>query len=401
MHAPAMKKMNLGLLFGGRSCEHEVSVVSARSIFNAIDRSKYQVSLIGIDKAGHWRLADDFDRLLSGGAVTPVEPRRAGETGGGGDDLITLDLHHRGNLSATTTPMVRNSPAAVDVPAVDVPAVDVIFPALHGTFGEDGTIQGVFEMAGIAYVGCGVAASALAMDKVLAKKVFTAAGIPQAAYLGVTASQWRRDPNEIIERGETQLGYPMFIKPANLGSSVGISKAHDRAQLKTAIQLAFQFDTKIVLEQSMENCIEAECAVLGNADNAQASVVGEIIPGAEFYDYTTKYIDDKSELVVPANLPDPAAERVRELAIKAFREIDGAGLARVDFFVHRTTGQVTLNEINTLPGFTPISMYPRLWAASGVPYPELINRLIELALETHRAKASLLRAFEPPGPPES
>ena len=377
---PDMKKTNLGLLFGGRSCEHEVSVTSARSILNAIDRDKYNVSLIGIDKTGHWHLADDFAQLLGDGVVKKPA---------GGNDLITLDLHYHGNLSAQANPARRTTPA-----------LDVIFPALHGTFGEDGTLQGVFEMAGIPYVGCGVAASALAMDKTLAKKVFIAAGIPQVAHTEFTAAQWRRDPAAIMASGESRLGYPMFVKPANLGSSIGISKAHDRAQLKNAIQLALKFDNKIVLEQSMENCMEVECAVLGN-DDPQASVVGEIIPGAEFYDYATKYIDDKSELVVPANLPDHTAAQVRELAVAAFKEIGGAGLARVDFFVNRETLQVTLNEINTLPGFTPISMYPRLWEASGVPYAELIDRLIQLALETHRAKAALQRAVELPGPSAS
>lgn len=382
-----MKKINLGLLFGGRSCEHEVSVTSARSILGAIDRDKYDVSLIGIDKAGHWHLADDFAQLLGDGAVKPLVQRTAdsAKNPAGGNDLITLDLHHHGNLSAPTDPARRSSP----------PALDVIFPALHGTFGEDGTLQGVFEMAGIPYVGCGVAASALAMDKTLAKKVFVAAGIPQVAHTAFTAPQWRRDPAAIMAYGESRLGYPMFVKPANLGSSVGISKAGDRPQLQNAIQLALGFDNKIVLEQSMENCLEVECAVLGN-DDPRASVVGEIIPGAEFYDYATKYIDDKSELVVPANLPDQAAAQVRELAVAAFKEIDGTGLARVDFFVNRETWAVTLNEINTLPGFTSISMYPRLWEASGVPYADLIDRLIELALEIHRSKAALQRAFPPP-----
>ncbi len=384
-----MKKINLGLLFGGRSCEHEVSVTSARCILQALDRSQYNISLIGIDKTGHWHLADDFDSLLGGGEVKPIAHRaharnKPDDTTGG--NPVTLDLHYQGNLAATTPPP----------PDAALPSLDVIFPALHGTFGEDGTLQGVFEMAGIPYVGCGVAASALAMDKILAKKIFAAAGIPQADYLGVTAAQWQRDPNAVVERGEARLDYPIFVKPANLGSSVGISKAHERAQLQAAIQLAFQFDNKIVLEQSMENCIEAECAVLGNADDAQASVVGEIIPGAEFYDYTTKYIDDKSELVIPANIEAQAAERVRELAVTAFQEIDGAGLARVDFFVHRETQQVTLNEINTLPGFTPISMYPRLWAATGIPYADLIDRLIQLALQTHRQKTALQRALELP-----
>ena len=387
-----MKKINLGLLFGGRSCEHEVSVTSARCILQALDRSQYNISLIGIDKTGHWHLADDFDSLLDGGEVKPIaHGKSAANADHSGGNPVTLALHYQGNLATATA-------AAATAASADaaLPSLDVIFPALHGTFGEDGTLQGVFEMAGIPYVGCGVAASALAMDKILAKKIFAAAGIPQADYLGVTAAQWQRDPNAVVERGEARLDYPVFVKPANLGSSVGISKAHERAQLQTAIRLAFQYDNKIVLEQSMENCIEAECAVLGNADDAQASVVGEIIPGAEFYDYTTKYIDDKSELVIPANIEAQAAERVRELAVTAFQEIDGAGLARVDFFVHRETQQVTLNEINTLPGFTPISMYPRLWSATGIPYANLIDRLIQLALQTHRQKTALQRALELP-----
>lgn len=372
-----MKKLNLALLFGGRSCEHRISVISARSILAAIDRDKYNLFLIGIDRAGHWHLADDFEALLEDGAVNP--PTHAA-------DRVTLALHHHGNLSPAAGSTRRQ---------VVLPALDVIFPALHGTFGEDGTLQGVFELAGIPFVGCGVAASAVAMDKILAKKILAAAGIPQAAYIGLTAAQWARDPAEILDRGEVRLGYPIFVKPANLGSSVGIGKAHGRAQLRDAIESALRFDTRIVLEQSLENCMEVECAVLGN-DDARASVVGEIIPGGEFYDYAAKYLEDTAELVVPANLPEHAAEQVRQLSVSAFREIDGAGLARVDFFVDRDTWAVTLNEINTLPGFTPISMYPRLWAASGVPYNELIDRLIELAVERQLAKAALQRAFEPP-----
>lgn len=392
-----MKKKNLGLLFGGRSCEHEISVTSARSILAAIDRDKYHISLIGIDKSGHWRIADNFAQLLSGNVVKPLASPTDSMPGDAHSNspMITLALHQHGNLSA-----MHNSACNNRSPSQPLPEIDVIFPALHGTFGEDGTLQGVFEMAGIPYVGCGVAASALAMDKILAKKIFAAAHIPQAAYLDFTATQWQHDGTAILARGEAQLPYPMFVKPANLGSSVGISKVHTRAGLQSAIELALSFDNKIVLEQSMENCIEAECAVLGNAtlgkQQTQASVVGEIIPGAEFYDYATKYLDDKSELVVPANIPEQVAERVRELSIAAFHEIDGAGLARVDFFVHRETWQVTLNEINTMPGFTPISMYPRLWAASGLPYAELIDRLIELSIEAHQAKSALLRTFQPP-----
>jgi len=269
--------------------------------------------------------------------------------------------------------------------------------ALHGTFGEDGALQGVLEMAGIAYIGCGVAASATAMDKSLAKKVFRAAGLPQAPHIDVAADEWRRAPAGVLQRVAAQLNWPaapLFVKPANLGSSVGISKAHDGDGLRAAIDFALRFDAQIVIEQSLEDHREIECAVLGHAHNAQASAVGEIIPGAEFYDYTTKYLDDKSELVAPADVPESVAARVQELSLAAFKEIGGDGLARVDFLVARD-GEVTLNEINTMPGFTPISMYPRLWTVSGLPYPALIDRLIELALETHRAKSRLQRAIDP------
>ena len=396
--------LHIGILFGGRSCEHEVSVTSARSIVAAIDRDHYQVSLIGIDKAGHWHLADDLDSLLDDGAVK-LRAHAADSAHKPGGDLITLDLHHRGNLAPA-----RRAPVVPDASSPDqaaLPVLDVIFPVLHGTFGEDGAVQGALELAGIAYVGCGVASSALAMDKIMAKKIFAAAGLPQVAHLAIKAP-WRRghddamgdaagdvmgdEMTDVVARAEAQLGYPMFVKPANMGSSVGISKAKTRGQLVVAIEHAFEFDNKILIEQAMQNCREIECAILGNAD-ARASVLGEIIPGAEFYDYATKYIDDNAELVVPADLPEHAAARARDLALAAFTEIDGAGLARVDFFVDKTTSQVTLNEINTMPGFTPISMYPKLWAASGIPYPELLDRLIELAIENHQSKQSLKRVF--------
>ena len=375
------RKINLGIFFGGRSCEHEVSVTSSRSILNAIDRDKYNVHLIGIDKSGHWHLTDDIDKLAASGSVAAL-----GNDSSASSSSVSMSLHHQGNL----TPQLSSQ----DQGGRDVspPALDAIFPVLHGTFGEDGTLQGVLEMAGIPYVGCGVAASALAMDKALAKKVFAAAGIPQAAYRAYRQSDWNRDQESIIQTIEDRLGYAVFVKPANLGSSVGISKAKDRDELIKAINHAFEFDTKIVVEDSMENCHEVECAILGN-DDPEASILGEIIPGAEFYNYETKYIDDKSELVVPAPLDESTTERVRQMAIDAFLAIDGSGLARVDFFVHHETNEIFLNEVNTMPGFTPISMYPRLWAASGVPYEELIDRLIQLAIDEHNSKQSLKRSF--------
>ena len=375
------KKINLGILFGGQSCEHEVSVTSARSIEKAIDREKYHVHLIGIDKSGYWHLGDDVEALTSSGSVTQLQQGQNHP-----DTAVSLELHSSGNLVAQTgSTMQSHAPARP-------PMLDVVFPILHGPFGEDGTMQGVLETAGLPYVGCGVAASALAMDKVLAKLVFAASGIPQAPYMIAETVEWQQNQNRMIDLVEQKLEYPMFVKPANMGSSVGISKAGDRHGLIDAASLAFQFDNKVVIENSMENCREIECSVLGN-EYPQASVPGEIIPGAEFYDYHTKYIDDKSQLVIPAPLDDETTRRVQSLAIEAFRAIDGRGLARVDFFVNRSTNAVILNEVNTMPGFTPISMYPKLWAASGIAYEDLIDKLIELAITHFESKQSLKRTF--------
>ncbi len=375
------KKINLGILFGGQSCEHEVSVTSARSIEKAIDREKYHVHLIGIDKSGYWHLGDDVEALTSSGSVTQLQQGQNNP-----DTAVSLELHSSGNLVAQTgSTMQSHAPARP-------PMLDVVFPILHGPFGEDGTMQAVLETAGLPYVGCGVAASALAMDKVLAKLVFAASGIPQAPYMIAETVEWQQNQNRIIGLVEQKLEYPMFVKPANMGSSVGISKAGDRHGLIDAASLAFQFDNKVVIEKSMENCREIECSVLGN-EYPQASVPGEIIPGAEFYDYHTKYIDDKSQLVIPAPLDDETTRRVQSLAVEAFRAIDGRGLARVDFFVNRSTNAVILNEVNTMPGFTPISMYPKLWAASGIAYEDLIDKLIELAITHFESKQSLKRTF--------
>ena len=371
-------KLNLGILFGGRSCEHEVSVTSAISILKAIDPHQYNLSLIGIDKSGHWQLATDLDQIIENGKVRDLLPDSLSDSL---KQSVSIDLHHQGNL--TRVIQERHLP---------VPRLDVIFPVLHGTFGEDGTLQGALEMAGLPYVGCGVVASALAMDKALAKKVFAAEGIPQAPYLVCTIHDWRRRNDYLVKTVEQTLGYPSFIKPANMGSSVGINKAANHVQLISAINHAFDFDNKIVIEQAMQNCREVECSILGN-EHPRASVIGEIIPGAEFYNYETKYLDDKSRLVIPAALEEKTSQRIRQLAIAGFKAIDGAGLARVDFFVNRETNQIFLNEINTMPGFTPISMYPQLWAASGITYPQLIDRLIQLALEQHQLKQSLKRSF--------
>lgn len=377
MNNNVRQKINIGILFGGRSCEHEVSVTSARSVLQAIDKDRYEVCLIGIDKQGYWHTARNIEMLTHQGEVASLEGNPNDPST---SNIIALEAHHEGNLASRVSQHAN------------LPVLDVIFPVLHGTFGEDGTIQGLFEMAGIPYVGCGVAASAIAMDKALAKQVFDAVGIPQAPSQMVQRHLWDDDADGVLDRAEAEFGLPIFVKPANLGSSVGVGKAHQRDELRRCIEDALQYDNKIIIERSMENCQEVECAVLGN-ESVEASVVGEIIPGAEFYDYRTKYIDDKSRTLIPARLPDTTTQQVRDLSIRAFQAIDGSGLARVDFFVDRDTREIFLNEINTLPGFTPISMYPKMWAASGVPYDRLIDRLVELALERHASGARLKRAF--------
>ena len=353
-----MSRTRVLLLFGGRSAEHEVSVVSARSVYAAIDRERYDVVLAGIDQQGRWYFGGkNSELLLSTTAVVP-------------------DKQVPARLSTAGTSLVSED--GDDLPDSEF---DVVFPLLHGPYGEDGTVQGLLELAGLAYVGAGVAASAVGMDKALARAIFAASGLPQTQYSVIARSDWRRAQVPVLERLEGEHDYPLFVKPANLGSSVGISKAHDRQELKAGLELASQYDTKLIVERSVENARELECAVLGN-EYPKASGVGEIIPGAEFYDYTTKYIDDQSELVIPAVLEKSESEAIQELAMRTFKAIDCSGLARVDFFM-RPDGSVLVNEINTMPGFTPISMYPKLWAAAGVAYGDLIDRLIQFGLERH------------------
>jgi D-alanine-D-alanine ligase len=358
-----VSRIRVLLLFGGRSAEHEVSVVSARSVYAAIDRERYDVVLAGIDQQGRWYFGGKDSESLLSSTVVP-------------DDQVPA------RLSSAGTYLVSED--GDDLPGSEF---DVVFPLLHGPYGEDGTVQGLLELAGLAYVGAGVAASAVGMDKVLARAIFAASGLPQTRYTVIMRSDWRRAQVPVLERLEGEHDYPLFVKPANLGSSVGISKVHDRQGLQAGLELASKYDTKLIVERSVENVRELECAVLGN-EGPQASGVGEIIPGAEFYDYTTKYIDDRSELVVPAVLEKSETESIRELAIRTFKAIDCSGLARVDFFM-RSDGSVLVNEINTMPGFTPISMYPKLWAAAGVAYGDLIDRLIQFGLERHLDRKDL------------
>ena len=353
-----MSRTRVLLLFGGRSAEHEVSVVSARSVYAAIDRERYDVVLAGIDQQGRWYFGGkNNESLLS-------------------TTTVVTDKQEPARLSTAGTSLVSED--GDDLPDSEF---DVVFPLLHGPYGEDGTVQGLLELAGLAYVGAGVAASAVGMDKALARAIFAASGLPQTQYSVIARSDWRRAQVPVLERLEGEHDYPLFVKPANLGSSVGISKVHDRQELQAGLELASQYDTKLIVERSVENARELECAVLGN-EYPKASGVGEIIPGAEFYDYTTKYIDDQSELVIPAELEKSESEAIQELAMRTFKAIDCSGLARVDFFM-RPDGSVLVNEINTMPGFTPISMYPKLWAAAGVAYGDLIDRLIQFGLERH------------------
>ena len=354
-------KTRVGILFGGRSAEHEVSVRSARSVLDALDRRKYEVTMIGIDRDGRWLAAGDAARVLREGSVNQS-----------GLAPLVLDHHDGGEL------MTRSGSGLGSAGAVDV-----IFPILHGPYGEDGTVQGLLELAGIAYVGSGVLGSAVGMDKEMMKRAFRAEGLPQGEYLSVLRSRWRSQPLAVREEVERDLSWPVFVKPANMGSSVGISKVHDGSEFAEAMEEAGRYDRKIVVEAGIGNCREVECSVLGYEDPV-VSAIGEILPGNEFYDYEAKYVDDTSELIIPADLRPETAERVREVARRAFIAIDASGLARVDFFISGPEETVLLNEINTMPGFTEISMYPKLWEESGISYPELIDRLIELALERHR-----------------
>jgi D-alanine-D-alanine ligase len=387
-----MKKLRVGILFGGRSGEHEISLLSAASVFKAIDPNKYEVVPIGITKDGRWLTASDAERLLHGKAGEGARPTlRAGDPDTtasaavlqNGEAVVFPPEPHNSSMTPfqTEAPVRRASDRAINV--------DVIFPVLHGTFGEDGTIQGLLELADLPYVGAGVLGSAAGMDKDIMKSLFRAAGLAIVKHVTVLRSEWESVPKKVQKLVESKLKYPVFVKPANLGSSVGISKARDRRELGPAIDEAAKFDRKIVIEEGVggkkNKAREIECSVLGN-DNAQASVPGEIVPSAEFYDYSAKYLDEGSQLIIPAKLTKAETKTVQELAIAGFRAVDCSGLARVDFLMDPKSRKIYLNEINTMPGFTSISMYPKLWAASGVGYSELISRLIQLGLDRHAEK---------------
>lgn len=370
------KKLRVGVIFGGRSGEHEVSVRSAGSLIEAIDRKKYDVLPIAISQEGKWLSPPDAVRLLPEPAQNLFPTSTLSERSS--QVAILGDPSHTGLMSLRPR---QGSPASQPI--------DVVFPVLHGPFGEDGTLQGLLEMAGIPYVGCGVLASSCGMDKVAMKQLFQVAGLPMCRYTWFLRSQWQRDASSVTRTVKRELGFPCFVKPANLGSSVGVSRADDKGSFVKAVELAAQYDRKIVVEELVD-AREIECAVLGN-DQPEASLPGEYVihdNSAGFLDYTEKYTKTGHvEFVVPAPLTKRMTAKIQTMAVKAFQSVDGAGLARVDFFLKRDSGDLIINELNTMPGLTEVSGYPKMWAASGLSYPKMLDRLIELALERHQEKA--------------
>ncbi|MEX2089219.1 MAG: D-alanine--D-alanine ligase family protein, partial [Bacteroidota bacterium] len=360
-------RIRVGVVFGGRSAEHEVSLVSATSVINALDRNKYDVIPIGISHEGRWLSSGEALRLLKERVDIQNQP----------EHILVPDPRKQGLVP------LQNSGTAVTSHAVDV-----VFPVLHGPFGEDGTIQGLFELADVPYVGSGVLGSAVGMDKVIQKQLLRQAKLPVAPDIWFPYDEFARGQKKIIASIEKKLRYPCFVKPPNMGSSVGISKAHTRGELIAAIHLAGEFDRKILVERGIQHAREIECSVLGNEEPV-ASVPGEIIPSNEFYDYDAKYVDGKSRAEIPAKLSKAAVKRIQDYSVRAFKALDCAGMARVDFLVQRGGTKMYLNEVNTIPGFTSISMYPKLWQASGLSYPELLDKLITLALQRHEAKKKL------------
>ncbi|MEK3732109.1 MULTISPECIES: D-alanine--D-alanine ligase [Paenibacillus] len=355
-------KLTVGLVYGGKSGEHEVSLSTAFAVMNAFDYEKYEILPFYITKQGTWKVGAVMSAPFS-------EQEELKLSQGEGTEAA---------LNAVFSRLYGS----------EQPKVDIMFPLLHGTFGEDGTIQGLFEMADIPYVGTGVLASAAGMDKVVMKKLFEIAGLPQCDYDYFNRTQWNRSQHDVLQSIEDKLGYPCFVKPANLGSSVGISKAKDREQLTSAIETALKFDNKIIVEQFVD-AREVEVSVLGN-DEPMASVPGEIVSSSEYYDYAAKYTDGQSQMQIPASIDPDTADRLRELAIQAFKAIEGSGITRADFFIRRSDGAIMINEVNTMPGFTPFSMYPLLWRETGVSYRELLDRMIELGLERYNSKQSLV-----------
>ena len=388
------KRIRIGVIFGGRSTEHEVSLVSASSVMNALDKDKYEVIPIGITPSGEW--------LTGGHAMGLLKEKKANDES---RVFLPPDPTVRALVPASGSSMTEHQAGQL------TDSLDVVFPVLHGIFGEDGTIQGLLELAGLPYVGAGVLGSSLSMDKIAQKMVCLQAGLPAADFRWLRSVDWFRAPDApetpvltgqlanldhkaIIDKVADELGFPVFVKPPNMGSSVGISKAHDKSELKTGIITALQYDRKVLIEKGVPNAREIEVSVLGN-ENPQASVAGEVVPSNEFYDYDAKYVDDASDLLIPAPLDDSLHQAIRDTAIKSVLAVEAEGMARVDFLLERGTGRFYLNEINTIPGFTRISMYPKLWGATGISYSQLLDELVRLAIDRHDKRAKLNTAYKP------
>lgn len=378
-----MKRLRVGVIYGGRSGEHEVSVASAAAVMANLDRTRYEPVPIRIEKDGKWTIADRLPTSTSAAEVIEQARLEAARS-----IRHLREVHLVPHPSDETILTIERAAGDVDRALVTGLGLDVIFPVLHGPLGEDGTVQGLLELANVPYVGAGVLASAVGMDKAVMKLVFLAKGLPIVDYIVVTRREWKNDPPAVVTRVQQRFGPPVFVKPANLGSSVGISKVKTPEALQPAIDLAAEFDRKIVIEAGVPEAREIECAVLGN-DKPEASVPGEIIPSREFYDYEAKYLDAASKLEIPAQLTQAQTAEIQRLAIEAFLSIDGSGMARVDFLLERASGRIFVNEVNTIPGFTTISMYAKLWAASGLNYSALLDRLVALAFERHSEKQQL------------
>lgn len=376
MNSSTTGKIRVGVIFGGRSGEHEVSLISANSIIKALDPEKYDVVPVGITKKGSWVVGLKPDAML--------EAQNKHKH-------ICIPFPDQGRATLNCDPTNKGLVLVDKSTHQNRVELDIVFPIVHGTYGEDGTLQGLLEQADIPYVGCGVLASAAGMDKTIAKKLFRDAGIAVAPFKEILRSEWRRNPDSIMNTIEEEFNYPCFVKPVNSGSSVGISKVKDRQSLKEAIDLATRFDRKILIESFVDGR-EIEVSVLGN-DQPIASLPGEVLPCNEFYDYAAKYIDNRTELKIPADLSKEISDEIRNLAIKAYRTLDCTGMARVDFFLEQGTNRIIINEINTIPGFTKVSMYPKLWEATGISFSELCDRLINLAFERYRDKQESLSAL--------
>lgn len=364
-------KTRVAVIFGGRSGEHEVSIVSANNIIDAMSRDKYDIFPVGITKDGRWLTGEKAVSAFKAGDYSGLTEVIL-NTKAGSNELIHLNTNKYEGIK-----------------------IDIFFPALHGPYGEDGTIQGLFEMANVAYTGCGVLASSVGMDKLIAKALWEQAGLPVTPYIGINKKAWENNPYEIVARTENELGFPVFIKPSNMGSSVGITKVKKKAELADAINLAFEFDHRVLIEAGLE-VRELECAVLGN-DNPVTARVGEVIVGREFYDYKDKYVEGKSTTEAPANIPKETEDYIRKIALKAYKVLDCCGLARLDTFYDKKTEKIFINEINTMPGFTKISMYPKMWEASGLSYSELLDKIIELGFDRFRKKSERKISFEEAG----